>query len=230
LIYRRYFSTLYHYPLWGYCFQKRPNNSSRSKKPPNFRLTKLKKKTIFFFDTGAILAITIASLLVAAVSAQCNVNSCTYESAVTPSANVTFTTAGYVPPCMKVAVGGVINWSGSFTSHPLTAGLGGATPQPTNTTSPFYPPTNTGTTLSLTFPTAGVYPFYCSNHPSSMIGVVYVGTGCAAPVAAPVAAAPVAAPVVSAPKAATAPTKSAGSAVIVSFGAVAAGVVVALAL
>lgn len=79
----------------------------------------------------------------------------------------------YSPRCMLIAAGQMATFTGMFGTHPLRPGVG------SNATagSPNNPitATNTGTTASFTFPTAGDYPYNCSNHDSfGMNGVIKV--------------------------------------------------------
>lgn len=79
----------------------------------------------------------------------------------------------YSPKCMLIAAGQSVSWTGTFSSHPLRPGVGG------NATagSPNNPitATDTGTTVSFTFPTAGYYPYRCNSHGGSgMNGAIKV--------------------------------------------------------
>lgn len=110
-----------------------------------------------------------------------DVNGCTLATATDLSAagtpTVTFGGAAgfvYAPKCARISVGQAVTFSGTFASHPLRAGVVvGGVPQP----QPGGPiaSTDTGTTATFTFPTAGVFPYYCSLHGGGgMNGVVYV--------------------------------------------------------
>lgn len=78
----------------------------------------------------------------------------------------------YSPRCVRVRTGASLTFSGSFSSHPLS-------PSPRNSggTNPI-PVTSSGTSVSVPFPTAGFYSFYCTFHGSAagtgMSGVVQV--------------------------------------------------------
>ena len=109
-----------------------------------------------------------------------DVNGCTLATAVDRTAagavrTVTFPSLAYTPPCLRIAVGQSVTWSGDFGSHPLRAGIvagGTATPQPGGPIAD----TSSGSTATFAFPTAGIYPYYCAAHgvSSMMTGVVYV--------------------------------------------------------
>ncbi|HET6280708.1 MAG TPA: hypothetical protein VFH73_07080 [Polyangia bacterium] len=75
---------------------------------------------------------------------------------------------GYDPPCVKIAKGGSVMFSGAFGTHPLE-------PRTATGGSPNNPITfmNTGTTHTIAFPNAGFFPFHCNIH-SDMIGVIQV--------------------------------------------------------
>src|SRR5512143_3347961 len=88
---------------------------------------------------------------------------------------VTFTTYQYTPPCVRLAAGQTLTFSGFFDVHPLVGGtvVGMvATPDPSS-------PIGThasGTMAAIAFPAAGVFPYYCGNHgvTQSMVGAVFV--------------------------------------------------------
>jgi plastocyanin len=79
----------------------------------------------------------------------------------------------YSPKCILINAGQTATFSGSFDTHPLTPGqymgTGGSTANP-------IPATASGSAdLTVTFPTAGIYPFYCGVHGGSgMTGSVSV--------------------------------------------------------
>jgi plastocyanin len=79
----------------------------------------------------------------------------------------------YSPKCMSINAGQTATFSGSFDTHPLAPGqymgTGGSTPNP-------IPSTTSGSAdVTVTFPTAGVYPYYCSAHGGSgMTGSILV--------------------------------------------------------
>ena len=76
--------------------------------------------------------------------------------------------------CIRVSVGTVVNWNvtapSTFASHPLAGGdvNDGSDPGPITDSD------QTGATASVTFETAGEFPFFCEIHLSSMQGVIYV--------------------------------------------------------
>lgn len=77
----------------------------------------------------------------------------------------------YSPNCVRVRAGSMVTWTGSFSGHPLASGSGGTSGSP-------IPSVTTGSSTSVTFRTAGFYPFYCTRHSSGdgtgMAGVVWV--------------------------------------------------------
>lgn len=87
-----------------------------------------------------------------------------------PGADISFPTGPaatqYGNRCVKVKVGDVVSFAGSFTDHPL-APSGGTTPSPITSTS-------TGTTTSFTMTTAGTFGFHCTAHPTTMFGAIRV--------------------------------------------------------
>jgi plastocyanin len=110
-------------------------------------------------------------------SAAATVNNCDPPTAtdLTGGAPVTVEFGGvngnaYNPPCIRVSAGTVVTFSGAFVSHPLAGGADGVL----DPTSPI-PSTNSGTTLPVTFPSAGTFPYYCTVHQASgMQGAVFV--------------------------------------------------------
>ena len=68
--------------------------------------------------------------------------------------------------CMKVKVGEQVTWSGDFAAHPI-APLGGDLPT-------MIPAKTSGTVNVAIFTTPGTYGYYCTNHPATMLGAIYV--------------------------------------------------------
>ena len=108
-----------------------------------------------------------------------SVNDCTLASAVDrrdPGADriVTFTFTAYTPPCIRIAAGQSITFSGSFVNHPLVGGTVTSvkTPDPSSP----IPSTSSGSMLVVPFPSAGTFPFYCDVHALGfgMFGAVFV--------------------------------------------------------
>ena len=91
-------------------------------------------------------------------------------SAAGASRTITFPStsaiAQYSKPCITIAVGQMVTWTGDFASHPLVQAGGDA--------SMWITPTGTGTTVSFGFPVGGTYGFECSAHPAVMKGAIYV--------------------------------------------------------
>jgi plastocyanin len=107
-------------------------------------------------------------------------NGCTDDrfvdrTAANASREVTFgATLAYSPPCLLVAAGQTVTFTGAFAAHPLRAG---ASPTSSLSDPPGNPiaNTSTGMTLTVTFPTAGTWPYHCATHfASGMAGVVRV--------------------------------------------------------
>jgi len=102
------------------------------------------------------------------------VNGCTTftddTAAATPTITgpSTATPSQYTPNCVHIKVGQTVTWNSAFGPHPLqpTSGMG-TTPTPITSTM-------TGTTVMVTFNTAGTYSFECGNHPAIMKGAVEV--------------------------------------------------------
>lgn len=76
-------------------------------------------------------------------------------------------------PCMTIRAGQGVMFMWAFSRHPLAPGLApgeaGMAPDMTPIT-----PFNTGSVHTITFRTPGLYPFYCTAHPSTMKGVIQV--------------------------------------------------------
>ncbi len=78
----------------------------------------------------------------------------------------------YSPRCMTVAAGQTVTFAGPFGSHPLRGGSvsgdpAGASPNPITST-------DTGTDVTVTFATPGLYPYFCNFHQPGMAGVIQV--------------------------------------------------------
>ena len=107
------------------------------------------------------------------------VNNCSPALAVDrrdPGAERIVTSSGlvYTPGCIRIAPGQMVTFRSDFLAHPLVGGVlagGGGTPDPG---SPIAS-TSSGAEATFTFPTAGVYPYYCVTHAADLMGgVVYV--------------------------------------------------------
>jgi plastocyanin len=72
--------------------------------------------------------------------------------------------------CLRISVGTTVTWTGTFSFHPLT---GGVTPG-TDPNSPITGVDQSGGSASVTFDTAGEFPYHCTAHGGSMEGVLYV--------------------------------------------------------
>lgn len=88
----------------------------------------------------------------------------------------------YAPRCMTVSAGQTVTFTGSgpsaFGGHPLSPGVvsNGSTPANPMGGSPGnpIPRTTAGQMITVTFPTAGLYPYDCELHEPSMSGVILV--------------------------------------------------------
>jgi plastocyanin len=106
-----------------------------------------------------------------------SLNGCTTyadHSGSSDSRTIAFSNFQYTPPCMKILAGQTVTFSGTFGNHPLMPGVPSST---TGTSSPSNPitATNTGSTLAVTFPTAGSFGYYCNFHfGSGMYGAIEV--------------------------------------------------------
>jgi plastocyanin len=93
----------------------------------------------------------------------------------TADATTTVTQAAlkYTPACIKIAAGNAVTWEMDFGIHPLVGGtVEGSTKTP-DSSSPIT--ASSGTTVTITFPNAGEFPYYCDIHAGTgMAGVVYV--------------------------------------------------------
>ncbi len=82
----------------------------------------------------------------------------------------------YTPPCVKIKPGRTVRWLGTFSSHPLRAGLvidGSGENQANNP----IPDIDSGTNSGLvSFPDSGTWGFYCNFHflSDEMKGAVFV--------------------------------------------------------
>ncbi len=111
-----------------------------------------------------------------------SLNGCTdtsYQDASAPTATRTVQFGGglglaYSPKCLSIAAGQQVTFSGEFGLHPLTSGSAPGTPPGGATPNPIARPAS-GTTVTVNFPTAGDFPYFCGSHfGSGMYGVVRV--------------------------------------------------------
>ncbi len=103
------------------------------------------------------------------------VNGCLRANATdqTPNASIVIGWADPHAACTVVSVGTMVQFQGDLVAQPITGGIGGSTPAP-DATSPITTATPTATAVDVTFTTAGEFPYYGSNAPTTMLGVVYV--------------------------------------------------------
>lgn len=99
------------------------------------------------------------------------VNGCTRAAAtdMTGMTDITLTWTLTHQQCIVVDAGTRVTWEGDFTTHPLSGGE-----SPTEEAGPITSTDQSGTTASVTFASAGEFPYFCGIHFSSMQGVIYV--------------------------------------------------------
>jgi plastocyanin len=105
-------------------------------------------------------------------------NNCADSAFTTAGASPTiaFGVSGftYSPPCLTVSPNTTVTFSGDFVTHPLRAGVAPNTNGTGSPNNPIAAPVS-GNSISIHFPTAGNYPYYCGAHYSlGMMGVVRV--------------------------------------------------------
>jgi plastocyanin len=85
----------------------------------------------------------------------------------------------FSPKCMIVSAAQTVTWQGSLSAHPLAPGnpadlMAGSPDNP-------IPKTTSGSSLDVTFPTAGTFPYHCQLHSfgtgQGMAGAVHVRAG-----------------------------------------------------
>ncbi|HEY5452385.1 MAG TPA: hypothetical protein VIQ54_26700 [Polyangia bacterium] len=76
----------------------------------------------------------------------------------------------YSPPCLQVPIGATVTFAGDFGNHPLapSAARGTQTGNPIS-------PTGIGSTASFSFPVAGFWAYFCTNHGSDPDGTFMSG-------------------------------------------------------
>jgi len=73
--------------------------------------------------------------------------------------------------CIVVSQGTAVTWQGNFDTHPLVGGTSPVTSQG----SPITEADASGTAdVTVTFNAGGLFPYFCDNHPTTMLGVVAV--------------------------------------------------------
>ncbi len=104
------------------------------------------------------------------------VNGCTLAMAKEVISKLVDMTPGNKPwtigyqNCVKVKPATELVWKGNFATHPLSGGV-----SPTvDAASPVSKAKPAQGELHVSGITEGAYPFFCTNHPSTMQGVVYV--------------------------------------------------------
>jgi plastocyanin len=79
----------------------------------------------------------------------------------------------YTPNCLRIAVGQTVTFRGAFSVHPLSPGVHGR-PSANPASNPI-PATTSGDQIEVSFPMAGVFPYFCTVHGAAgMTGVVRV--------------------------------------------------------
>lgn len=111
-------------------------------------------------NEAAAAALPAGSLLPAPVQAE-------QPKATNVTYIITFAPFAYTPRTVLIQPGDTVEWSGTFSQHPLVSDDG------------LWTTNNTGTTFSHTFNTPGVYRFHCFFHGGpngfGMSGMVVVG-------------------------------------------------------
>jgi len=103
-------------------------------------------------------------------------NGCNGSTTLVSSAGVTIefpmtaTPLQYSPACVSVHAGQMVTFTGNFVTYPLSPG---PAVDPNSPANPIMF-TNTGTTMTFTFPTAGMFGFYTTADPTTMLGAVFV--------------------------------------------------------
>jgi plastocyanin len=72
--------------------------------------------------------------------------------------------------CSKIKAGSAVKWTGIFASHPLDA-HGGDTPNPIANAGANA---DGGASVTITFPTAGTFGYWCDVHMTAMQGAIIV--------------------------------------------------------
>jgi plastocyanin len=144
--------------------------------------------------TSLLVLASLASFLVAGCSSSSSssgsttggtttaVNTCTEAAAtdMTSMKAVTIDFGGtadtYRPNCVEVATGTAVTWSGDFSVHPLMGGTVSGSAAPTvDATSPITEAKASGMSATVTFTTAGTFPYYCAVHYGiGMVGAIFV--------------------------------------------------------
>ncbi len=100
----------------------------------------------------------------------------TDRTAAGDTRTVMFSGVAYNPKCMRIKAGQTVTWMGNFGPHPLAKGITNAATTP-GVDSPGNPitPTTTGNMLMVTFPAAGTFAYFCTNHDAlGMYGAIQV--------------------------------------------------------
>ncbi len=109
-------------------------------------------------------------------------NGCTPEMFVTGTSATTVSFGGqassplfgYAPKCVRITAGESVTFTGDFSVHPVSPGTSPTATTAGSASNPI-PLQQTGSSLSVTFPEAGTYPYFCQVHyAAGMSGVVLV--------------------------------------------------------
>ena len=117
-----------------------------------------------------VVCLTIAVGLGLLSSCSSDANLCADRSASVADRTISFggiggsSTYTYSPSCMIIAAGQTVTFQGDFSMHPLARGTvsdadAGSPDNPIP-----VPPTDGGTSLDVTYPTVGNFPYYCTQH------------------------------------------------------------------
>jgi len=79
----------------------------------------------------------------------------------------------YTPACVKIKAGQKLVYKGNFVAHYLTGGTASKDGETPDGSSPI-PKTESGTEVTVAFPAAGTFPYYCQQHGTlGMKGAVF---------------------------------------------------------
>ncbi len=82
----------------------------------------------------------------------------------------------YSPRCITIAAGQSVAFTGDFSAHPLSPGSGPTATDAGTGRNPIpRQDNNTVSMVTVVFPSAGDYPYFCVSHyPAGMVGVIRV--------------------------------------------------------